>query len=90
MQVALFESLVPLRQDRLLVEQRGSNWSLLVSKQEGFVATLPLLPIPRIRLIQHAHEGLELQRADVAHVSGEIVDLAQRLLAHLFRHMHEA
>ena len=35
----------------------------------------PLLPIARIGLIQHAHEGLELQRADVAHVSGEVVDL---------------
>ena len=50
----------------------------------------PLFPIPRIRLIQHAHEGLELQRADVADVRGEIVDLAERRLAHLFRHRHEA
>ena len=40
------------------------------------LASAPLVPIPRPRLIQHPHKGLELQGADVAHVSGEIGDLA--------------
>ena len=49
----------------------------------------PLLPIPRIRLIKHAHVGLELQGADVVDVLGEGVDLPRGFLANLLRHEAE-